>query len=106
MEEKFISQRLTELRVQKNISERQMSLDLGHSPSYINGLAAGKMPSVPELLYICEYLGTTPSDFFNEAARPTLLQQEAADYIYKMSDADVELIIGFIKRIHSADHKK
>lgn len=105
MDERFISQRLTELRVQKNISERQMSLDLGHSPSYINGLATGKMPSVPELLYICEYLGTTPSDFFNEAIRPTLLQQEAVGYIYGMSDTDVRLIISFIKRIHNADEK-
>lgn len=106
MDEKYISRRLTELRVQKNISERQMSLDLGHSPSYINGLASGKMPSVPELLYICEYLGTTPSDFFNEARQPTLRQQEAIDYIYGLNDADVELMIGFIKRIHSADDKK
>lgn len=100
MDEKFVRDRITELRIQKKLSERQMSLDLGHSPSYINGIASGKMPSVPELLYICEYLGVKPKDFFDEDNKPSALQQEATRYIYDMGDEDVELIIGFMKRVH------
>lgn len=106
MDEMYIGHRLTQLRLQKNVSERQMSLDMGHSPSYINGLASGKMPSLPEFIYICEYLGTTPSDFFDEARQPSLIQQEAIDYIYKMDESDTELIISVIKRIRRSDEKR
>lgn len=33
--EEFIRNRITRLRMLKNVSEYQMSLDLGHSKSYI-----------------------------------------------------------------------
>ncbi len=34
MNETFIRERITELRIQKNISEYKMSLDLGHSKNH------------------------------------------------------------------------
>ena len=34
MEEQFIRDRLSKLREEKQVSERKMSLDLGHSTSY------------------------------------------------------------------------
>ena len=52
-----------------------------------------------EFLYICEYLGVAPMEFFNEDKATTLTQQKAIDYIYTMSDKDVELLIGFIERL-------
>ncbi len=82
-----------------------MSLALGHSPSYINGIVSGKLPSVSELLYICEYLDISPSDFFDDERQPSLLQAQAIDYIYELNDEDVKLIIGFIKRVHKTDHE-
>ena len=49
MNEKFIRERITELRIQKNISEYKMSLDLGHSKSYIQSISSGKaLPSMSE----------------------------------------------------------
>lgn len=57
MDEDFIRQRITELRIQKNVSEYRMSLDLGHSKSYVQSITSGRaLPSMPEFLYICEYL--------------------------------------------------
>ena len=35
MEESYIAKRITQLRMARNISEYQMSLELGHSKSYI-----------------------------------------------------------------------
>ena len=47
-----------------------MSLDLGHSKGYIQGISSGKaFPSVPELFYICEYLGVTLQEFFSPEIR-------------------------------------
>lgn len=103
MEEQFIRDRISKLREQKQVSERKMSLDLGHSTSYIRSITSGRsLPSMSEFLYICEYLGVTPMEFFNEDKATTLMQQKAIDYIYSMSDEDVSLIIGFIERMKAA----
>lgn len=81
MEEQFIRDRLSKLREEKQVSERKMSLDLGHSTSYIRGITSGRsLPSMSEFLYICEYLGITPSEFFKEEKETTLTQQKAIDY--------------------------
>ena len=67
IDDSFIRNRITQLRIQKNISEYKMSLDMGHSGSYINSIASGKaMPSMGEFLYMCEYFGITPAEFFDE----------------------------------------
>ena len=42
MEEQFIRDRLSKLREEKQVSERKMSLDLGHSTSYIASHPAGR----------------------------------------------------------------
>ena len=64
-EEKF-PERLTELRRQKGVSARDMSLTLGQSEGYINKIENGySLPSMSGFFYICEYLGVTPADFFS-----------------------------------------
>ena len=66
-DEKFIRERITKLRLNKNVSEYRMSLDLGHSDSYIRNITSGKaLPSMSEFLYICEYFNITPKEFFDE----------------------------------------
>lgn len=102
--EQYIRERITELREAAQISERKMSLDLGHSTSYIRSISSGKaLPSLGELLYICEYLGISMHEFFNEYSRTSAVQQKAIDYIRTMPDSDVALIINFIERIKSTE---
>lgn len=36
----FIRERISDLRCQKQVSERKMSLDLGHSTSYIRSITS------------------------------------------------------------------
>lgn len=56
MNEQFIRSRLSGLREEKQVSERKMSLDLGHSTSYIRSITSGRtLPLMSEFLYICEY---------------------------------------------------
>lgn len=65
--EEFFRNRVTKLRVNKNISARDMSLSLGQSASCINKIENGKnFPTMQNFFYMCEYLGVTPSDFFDE----------------------------------------
>ena len=52
----FVRSRITELRIQKDVSEHKMSLDLDKSGSYIRGITSGaSMPSVKELFNIIAY---------------------------------------------------
>ena len=63
--EDFLRSRITELRMQKNVSEHKMSLDLDKSGSYIRGITSGiALPSVRELFNIIDYFEITPAEFF------------------------------------------
>ncbi len=67
MNDDFIARRIGQLRVQKGISARDMSLSLGQSESYINKIENRKaLPSIGTLLYICDFFGITPMEFFEE----------------------------------------
>ena len=72
--------RLTELRIQKNVSARDMSLSLGQSESYINKIENRRtLPSLTGFFYICDYLGITPAEFFNTASASP---QKSQDLFY------------------------
>lgn len=62
----WFSERLEKLRIQKNVSARDMSLSLGQSASYINKIENKRnLPSLNGFFYICDYLQITPQEFFN-----------------------------------------
>lgn len=58
--------RLAQLRNNKGVSARDMSLSIGQNHAYINNIENGKaLPSMAVFFYICEYLDITPADFFD-----------------------------------------
>lgn len=62
----WIPARLTQLRLQKGVSARDMSLSLGQCDAYINRIENKRaLPSMAGLIYICEYLDITPQEFFD-----------------------------------------
>lgn len=90
MNEQFIRDRISVLRTKKGISEYKMSLDLGHSKSYIQSISSGKaLPSMSEFLYICEYLGVTPREFFDTESDEPLLVSGLINKIRNMSADDL-----------------
>ena len=63
MEKEDFAKRLTELRINKGVSARDMSLSIGQSAGYINNIENGvNLPSMMTFFYICEYLGVEPKD--------------------------------------------
>lgn len=94
MNEKFIRERITELRIQKNISEYKMSLDLGHSKSYIQSISSGKaLPSMSEFLYICEYLDITPKEFFDVNDTETIKLHQLFISAKELNNEDLDVLI-------------
>ena len=101
MDAKFIRDRITQLRMQKSVSEYKTSYDLGHSRSYIYNISSGKsLPPMAEFLEICDYLGVTPSDFFNDSNENPILVQSAIEEIKKLDDDDLMLVIGNLRRLN------
>ena len=69
----WVARRIEELRIQKGVSAREMSLALGQSTGYINKIESGRaLPSIPVLIYICEYFDITPQEFFSFDEAPDL----------------------------------
>lgn len=100
MDPKDIQQRITNLRLQKGVSELKMSRDLGHSDGYIHHIAAGRsLPSMQEFLYICEYFGITPSVFFEIDSAYPILRQSIDDELDSMDEGDLQLLLQLIHRI-------
>ncbi len=76
LDEKEFALRIAKLRTNKKVSAREMSLAIGQNEGYINHIESGKsLPSLSGLSYICEYLGITLSEFFDdEAENPVRLR--------------------------------
>lgn len=77
MYEDFFADRIAFLRIQKNVSAREMSLAIGQNSSYINRIENKQaFPSMTVFFYICEYLQISPRDFFDtDIANPPLINE-------------------------------
>lgn len=104
MNEDFIRERITQLRIQKNVSEYKMRFDLGHSKSYIQSISSGRaLPSLPELLYICDYFGITPAEFFKEDEENVLAVKKLNETVKNLNKEDIELLTKFAERLSVDD---
>lgn len=100
MEDTFVRNRISELRLKKGVSEYKMSLDLGHSKSYIQSISSGKaLPSFSEFLYICDYLGVSPKDFFDTGSAEPHLIRRLTDLAKNLSAEDITILISVAERM-------
>lgn len=98
MEKELFSIRLSQLRINKGVSARDMSLSIGQSPSYINNIETCVCyPSMTVFFYICEYLGVTPSEFFDTSSRNPSKEKELLDAIKGLSSEQLENLISLAK---------
>lgn len=95
----FIRNRITQLRLQKGVSEYQMSYDLGHSRSYMYNISSGKsMPPMKEFLEICDYLSVTPYQFFDTSTENPVLIQTITE-LKKLKEDDLTLGLSILRRL-------
>lgn len=93
--------RLAELRIQKGVSARDMSLSLGQSESYINKIENKRtLPSLTGFIYICEYFGITPQEFFNIDDSTPQKSKEVMREIEKLTPTQAEHILQVIKDLN------
>lgn len=99
--EKFIRERICDLRNKKKISARDMSLSIGQSENYINMIENGRsLPSVPLLIYICEYFEISPKEFFDEENSNPKLLQDIINELKSLNDDQLSSIFTLIKNFN------
>ena len=100
MDAEFVRERITQLRVRKDVSEYKMSYDLGHSRGYINNISSGKtLPSMTEFFAICDYFELTPQHFFDEGMQNPELIQKAIAGMKQLDETDLLMLLGLINRL-------
>lgn len=102
MYEDFVPERLAKLRAQKGVSARDMSLSLGQANNYINNIENKKsLPAMQSFFYICEYLGVTPQEFFDEEnSNPQVLQEFIAE-AKRLDSKSMTYILGIMKELNN-----
>ena len=78
--EKEFQERLAELRLQKDVSAREMSQSIVQSENFICNIENHhNLPSMSVFFYICDYLKVSPQEFFDlESRAPDRLSEITA----------------------------
>lgn len=98
--QKFVSKRISQLREQKGVSARDMSLSLGLAAGYINNIEnSNNMPSMKGFYYICEFLKVEPHDFFESENEAPELILELVDELKKLDRKALISLLGFLKSL-------
>lgn len=100
MYEEYTQNRIAQLRIQKDVSARDMSLTLGQNESYINRIENKKaLPSLQGLFYICDYFCITPQQFFDEDNACPVQLSELVENLKKLDAATLAHLAAVVKQM-------
>ena len=100
LEREEFCRRLTQLRMNKGVSARDMSLSIGQSPNYIRGIEAGEnYPSMATFFYICDYLEITPGEFFDTDSTNPTKASRLLELAKSLPDDQLDLLIALTKAL-------
>ena len=98
MEKEDFVKRLTELRINKGVSARDMSLSIGQSAEYINNIENGvNLPSMMAFFYICDYLGIEPRDLFDTKSTNPTKANELLEIAKSLNSEQLDNLIALAK---------
>ena len=105
--QKFIANRIYELRSTNDISGRKLGMDLGYSETFIPQIEnLKKNPSIETIEKICSYFNISYSDFFKPAStvqNTSIIKTQAYntfnELIRTASDSQIELLINFLLKM-------
>ena len=98
--EEFTQNRIAQLRMQKGVSARDMSLSLGQNSSYINQIENKKaLPSLQGLFYICEYFDITPQQFFDVGNNSPAELAGLMEDLKKLDAGTLEIVSALVRKL-------
>ena len=100
--EQFILDRITELRLKKGISEKQMSRDIRKNQSYLASMLKNKnLPSTKVLINICDSLGISRKDLFAQSYDNPVLVNKITREIKTLTDQELEILYEVVQYINN-----
>ncbi len=100
MAAKIFSKRLKQLRLEKGVTQKQMSQDLRMADSYIYNIEAEyAYPSMTQFFAICEYLDILPSDFLQFEPETSAKEDELLDAVKGFSNEKMDRLICIAKEL-------
>lgn len=94
----FFSKRIYDLRDERNLSARELSLAMGQNSSYINRIENKlTLPSIQGFLCICECLDITPYEFFNPDKALPYKMRSTIDLINQLDEQELEALSYLVK---------
>ena len=101
MYQEWFSSRLSQLRTERKLSARDLSLSLGQSAGYINKIENKKaMPSMQVFFYLCDFFQITPEEFFDRNINHPLLMNETISELEKLDANQLEHVLHIVKDIN------
>lgn len=98
MEKEYFIKRLTQLRLNKGVSARDMSLSIGQSAGYINNIENGvNLPSMTVFFYICDYLDVSPMEFFDASVKDPNKTNQLLEAAKNLNSEQLEHLIAIAK---------
>ena len=89
----FFARRRYELRDERNISARELSLAMGQNSSYINRIENKiTLPSMQGFFCICECLDITPQEFFNTEVSHSYTLRSTTNMLSQLDEHELEAI--------------
>ena len=96
----WLPSRIAALRTEKGVSARDMSLSLGQSESYINKIEnKHTLPSMAGFIYICEYFGITPQQFFDTCSPAPQKAKEVLSELEKLTPSQLDHLMLIVQDI-------
>lgn len=106
MYDAYLRNRLLALINEKNLSEYQLSLDLGHCQGYIHSITSGRnLPSMNAFFDLCSYFELTPCEFFDPDLHNPTLMHKIFESINKLSDDEQLLLLTVLNKITASRSK-
>ena len=105
----YFGSRLTEIRMKRNVSAREMSISLGRGAGYINSIESGHvLPSMVMLFEICDYLGVSPKEFFEftEPETDRLFELKLTDTYKGLGTDEKEIVRRIIELLERRNRER
>lgn len=95
MKKNYIGDRITTLRMAKDISEYSLSRNIGKCNNYINKVSSGTIkPSLDTLSVICDYFGISLRQFFDdEQPELSLTALKITSLLPKLTETQLQTLL-------------
>lgn len=96
----FLREKITRLRLEKDISEYKLSLAIGKSKTYIQAVTSGKsLLSFDAFFDICDYFNLTPEEFFTQEPADSARLRRLRRELGSLSEEDLLLVESLVERL-------